>query len=283
MEQQKPLVSAQDVAFFQKTGYWVSPVVIGSERLAELIAHMDRVYEGQFETGRSPWPGYWQPGGNPQALRRTVNASWSDRILHALATDPVIGAMAAALMQADCIRFWHDQLLYKPGRGTGRESEKANVGWHQDWSYWQNCLEPSLVTAWIAFADTDENNGCMQVVPGSNRWGLVKISDFFDQDLQRQQRDIEHAAGRAFRPQPVPLKAGQISFHHALTIHGSGPNRSDTPRRSLAVHLMTGNTRYKKFVKDHMNVLLMREDGAQLNEGDLFAGKHFPVLYPQAE
>ncbi len=270
------LPGPDDVAFFQEKGYWVSPKIISDDRLEQLRERMERVYNEQFETGKPPWRGYWKTGDNPRALRKTDNSHWSDLVIRALATDPVIGAIAAKLMQTDCIRLWHDQLLYKPGRGPGRET--ANVGWHQDYSYWQCAAEPTLVTAWVAFDDVDLSNGCMQVVPYSHKWGLVNVNDFFEQDLEKQQRMMELPEGASFEPVPLIMKAGQVSFHHALTIHGSGPNTTDKPRRSLAVHLMTGNTRYKAGSRSdrHMNVLLL-----QPKDGDLFAGDWFPVLYEE--
>ncbi|WP_274364601.1 phytanoyl-CoA dioxygenase family protein [Paenibacillus thermotolerans] len=267
------LPSEKDVAFFKEQGYWVSPKIISDERLAEIIEHSEKVYDGIYERGRAPWSG-WTRGDNPRALRKTDNSHWADNVLMGVATDPVIGEIAARLMETDCIRLWHDQLLYKPGRGPGKET--ANVGWHQDYSYWQCAAEPSLVTAWVAFTDVDLTNGCMQVIPRSHRWGLRRISDFFEQDLEKQQREMDLPDGEAFVTQPLIMKAGQVSFHHALTVHGSGANMTDQPRRSMAVHLMTGDTRYRKGSRSegHMNVQLLNG-----SDGDIFQGEPFPVLY----
>ena len=46
---------------------------------------------------------------------------------------------------------------------------------------------------------------------------------------------------------PVELLKGEVSFHHCLTIHGSGPNLSNAPRRSIAVHLQNGANRYQDY------------------------------------
>lgn len=268
------LPTEKDIAFFAENGYWVSPKLIDDERLERLRESMERVYNGDYETGRAPWKGYWTPA-HGDGLRKTDNSHWSDSVLRGLATDPVIGQTAALLMGADCIRLWHDQLLYKPGRAGG-EGKKANVGWHQDYSYWQSAAEPSLLTAWVAFDDVDLANGCMQMVPRSHKWGLRRVNDFFEQDMQKQESEMDLPEGEKFQPVPIIMKAGQVSFHHALTFHGSGPNTTDRPRRSLAVHLMTGTTRYRKGEKrhGHMNVDLL-----QPQDGDLFEGELFPELY----
>lgn len=271
------LPNEQDIAFFQENGYWVAPKIISDDRLEQIIERMERVYEGEYETGRSPHPGHWKKGDNPKSLRKTDNSHWSDTVLRSVATDPIIGEIAGRLMQTDLIRLWHDQLLYKPGPNTKQNT--ANVGWHQDYSYWQCCAQPTLVTAWVAFTDVDLSNGCMQVVPRSNQWGLMNASDFFEQDLQKLEEKMELPEGETFQTVPLVMKAGQVSFHHALTIHGSGPNMTDQPRRSMAVHLMTGDTRYKQGSPSelHMNVGILGG-----SDGDVFEGAAFPILWQQS-
>lgn len=260
----------EDIDFYKEHGYWISPKVISDERLKRCIEHMNMVYDGQFETGTEPWT-YWK--GEP-GLRQTNNAHWADYTLRELATDPTIGAIAAALMGTDTVKVWHDQLLFKPGSGDART--KANVGWHQDYHYWQCAAEPSMITAWIAFDDVNLANGCMQVVPGSHKWGLIDVNDFYDHDLEKQEREMKLPEGKNFTPIPLVMKAGQVSFHHAMTLHGSGPNTSSAPRRSLTVHLMAGETRYKAGTSSdhHMNVQL-----AKPKDGEPFTGKWFPVTY----
>ncbi|SEO67506.1 Phytanoyl-CoA dioxygenase (PhyH) [Paenibacillus sp. OV219] len=252
----------------------MSPKIFSDAQLEKIIEHQDRIYQGVFETGRTPVCNWLEGIDNPRALRKTDNSHWSDLTLRTVATDPTIGAIAAKLMNANIIRLWHDQLLYKPGRGTGKEM--ANVGWHQDFVYWQNCMEPTLVTAWVAFTDVDLSNGCMQAVPRSHKWGLVNVNNFFEQNLEKQQAEIELPENEVFKPAPLVMRAGQVSFHHSLTIHGSGANVTDMPRRSMAVHLMTGDTRYRHTPKSsHFNAQILNG-----NEGDLYEGDSWPILYP---
>jgi len=266
------LPTIKDVEFFESEGYWIAPVLIADEQLEALRAHMELVFQGQFETGRAPWQGYWSPEhGN--VLRKTDNSHWADRTIQTLALDSRIGEIAARLMKAPTIRLWHDQLLHKPGQAPGASA--TNVGWHQDYQYWQCAEKPTLLTAWVAFDDVDLNNGCMQFIPRSNQWGLASTGDFFDQNTASQWDRINRQHPEA-QPLPVVLKAGQVSFHHCLTFHGSGPNFTERPRRSLAIHLMTGDTRYRVGTDSdgHMNVLLLHP-----SPGQTFAGPEFPVIF----
>lgn len=267
----KWLPTADDVRFFEERGYWIGPKLFDDEDLNRFREHMDRVYAGEFETGRPPWRGYWRPDDGA-VLRKTDNSHWADRTLRDLATDQRIGEIAARLMGQDVVRLWHDQLLYKPGSGPG--VTRVNVGWHQDYQYWQCAETPTLLTAWVAFDDVDLDNGCMQFMAGSHRWGLEREGNFFEQDTQEQLRRLE--AEHPIETVPVVMRAGQVSFHHCLTFHGSGPNRTRNPRRSLAIHLMAGETRYRPETASdsHMNVELARP-----RSGEPFSGQWFPVLF----
>ncbi len=273
------LPSEGDIKFFQDNGYWIGPKVVTDSELEALREHMDRVYAGEYETGRPPYLGGWKPGGDAKGIRKTDNSHWSDCTLRALALNETIGAMAAQLIGSDTIHLWHDQLLYKPGAGSNSE-QAGNVGWHQDFHYWQCVDPPRLLTAWVAFDDVDENNGCMQVVPGSNHWGLMEGGDFFSKDLAAQEAAMKAPDGSHFHPVSCKLKAGELSFHHCLTLHGSGPNSTHHPRRSLVIHMMPGDTRYKAGTSgdNHMNVLLLKARGG--HDGDLFAGPDNPVIFP---
>lgn len=268
------LPKEQDVSFFEENGYWLSPVIFTSEELEAIKAHQDALYQGQYELGREPVCNWLEGKDSPSALRKTDNSHWADGTLRQLALDPTIGAIAAKLMKADVIRLWHDQLLYKPARGSGKES--ANVGWHQDFSYWQSAQEPSLITAWVAFHDVDLSNGCIQMVPRSHKWGLLNVGDFFEQNMEKQQEQMDIPEGERMTTVPIIMKAGQVSFHHALTIHGSGANTSGGPRRSMAVHLMTGDTTYagRPRGEGHFNAKMM---GGRI--GERFEGDAWPVLY----
>jgi ectoine hydroxylase-related dioxygenase (phytanoyl-CoA dioxygenase family) len=271
------LPTREDVRFFQDKGYWLGGKVLSDEQLDALRQAMEDVYAGRYETGIGPMA-VWIPGDNPKAIRKSDNAHWASTTLRKLATNPTIGAMAARLIDTPEIRLWHDQLLYKPGQGSAGKQAAGNVGWHQDSHYWQ-CTITDLLTAWVAFDDVTLDNGCMQVAPGSHRWGLLKESDFFNSDLDAMKKKIEEETGHAFTTEPCTLKAGEVSFHHCLTIHGSGPNMTDKPRRSLVLHLQPDHAYYIAGTpsENHQCAILLRSRGGK--NGDLFRGDYWPALY----
>ena len=121
------------------------------------------------------------------------------------------------------IRFDTSKLNMKaPGYG-------AAVEWHQDWAFYPH-TNSDLCAVGVMMDDCGLENGPLLCIPGSHRG---KIHD-------------HHAAGAfcgAIDPATSGIdfdkavactgKAGSISIHHVMTIHGSAVNTSPKPRRLL--------------------------------------------------
>ena len=93
-----------------------------------------------------------------------------DTAFHDVLFHPAITVKAAQLLGVERLRFWHDQVFYKPPRHPGV------VTWHQDYSYWTRSTPAGHVTCWIGLDDSTLENGCVHYVPGSHRWGLCRGS-----------------------------------------------------------------------------------------------------------
>ncbi len=94
---------------------------------------------------------------------------WEDQPSVApLTFHPRLCAAAAALLESDCARLWHDQALYK--EAGGRQTDA-----HADYPFWP-VDEPRLVSAWIPFDGVNRGGGIMGYVQGShdNRQGSVR-------------------------------------------------------------------------------------------------------------
>ena len=179
-------------------------------------------------------------------LRKNDYASRMVRELAALVEWPGIGAYAAALAGADAVRLWHDQLLYKPAS----PDERGNVGWHTDRQYWRGCSSTAMLTCWVPFHDCDAATGGVAFVPGSHRGPDPEGLDFFDQHLD---------ARTAVVPE---LRRGDVTFHHCRTVHGSGPNTSAAPRRSMAIHLQPADNHHVPGAYHRNDELVRTVDGA---------------------
>ena len=205
--------------------------------MAEARQHAAAVCAGLHETARSPSTDIGHGRGE---LRKIDQAWWADATIASVVTSGVLGQMAAELLGVDTIRLWHDQLLWKPP-GGGREGV---VGWHQDRAYWTASSTSDMVTAWVALDDVTADMGAMRFVPGSHRWGrVVDGNAFFEKDHESQRARARLPDGAEWREDLVEVQAGQATFHHCKTLHGSAANISDRPRISLAVHLISGDAR----------------------------------------
>ncbi len=157
--------------------------------------------------------------------------------------------IAESLIGSD-IQLFHDQALYKPAFHGGE------VFWHQDNAYWQ-CVPPNLVSIWIALDDADEENGCMNVIPGSYLEGLETHGRAESEKgnvpaLLQVKADVNRAI-------PVPVKAGCAMVHHCMTLHQTNPNRSRRDRRAMVIHYMQTGTRNRDGVVMKDNLLLRGE------------------------
>ena len=118
-------------------------------------------------------------------------------------------------------------------------NEKGFVSFHQDAKYIG--LEPhNWVTAWIAVTNSNEENGCMRMWPGSHKDDLKNHEQKFDEDnLLTRGQTIENVPIE--ETEPVILNAGQMSLHHPTVIHGSGLNRSNDRRIGFVVQSYIGS------------------------------------------
>jgi hypothetical protein len=268
-----------DVASYRENGWWKSGPIFSESDLEKMRTAMYQVYAADFPTGREPHGGPWifDPADR-YAVRKVDQSHWTNPLLAEVVVNPIVGEIAGRLAGTNEIRLWHDQLLFKPGQKNAAGANTGKVGWHQDYYYWQCAAPCEMLTAWVAFDDVTMANGCMQVVPGSHKWGLLPGSDFFSQDTDSMKGKIE-AMGHEWKTAPVELKAGEVSFHHYLTIHGSGPNSTDRPRRSIVLHLQPRDCVFQPGTEcdAHQNAQRMMELGRKA--GDPFAGDIWHTLW----
>lgn len=243
------LPSEEDISFFRQHGYYLSKKILSAGDIDAAIESSERFYRGEVRSCSLPLSDRSYPKGDfGEKLRKHDFASFlAPEGLANLVRKPLIGAIAARLVGASAIRLWHDQLLYKPGQKEGEPvSQSANLGWHTDLGYWRNCSSNRMITAWIPFHDCDEAMGSITMIDGSHLWsGNLEGLDAFEKDLDLLERKFV-TGGKSVRKVVMNMQKGQVSFHHCLTIHGSGPNRSPHPRRSIAVHLQDDANCYRE-------------------------------------
>ena len=263
---------------YWERGYWISPKLFSDEQIAQIRAAQERLWNGDYDHHTPSQYGIRKIEVESQRVRQQCNGFWLIDDIRDAVTSPVLGAIGARLMQVDRVRLWHDQVIYKPGIGSTGTTAEGNIGWHQDYGFWKCSSTTNMCTAWVALQDTDLPNGGMRTIVGSHKWGLIEGSDtFFDQDLEALAERYSAEGKGEWLDEPCVLKAGQASFHHALTFHGSGPNLTDEPRISVVAHMMPGDTVYQDQQQWHPNMVLL---GPSLREGQPFEGDYWPQMWP---
>lgn len=132
----------------------------------------------------------------------------------------------------------------------------STVGWHQDAYYWPLTPHESL-TAWLAFDDSTEENGAMEVIPGSHTAGLLKHVRKVGTDSVLT-LECERGQFREDIRRPVVLHAGEVSLHDDKLVHGSPANRSDHRRAGLTMRYSRTNVRCDLSINPHFKSYLCR-------------------------
>ena len=148
------------------------------------------------------------------------------------------------------VSFWHDQLFAKPPKHGG------NVAWHQDFSYWTRTGPCDHITVHVALDEQTIENGSLHFIPASHNWTRttynpttnqhdthpLPITDINFTTMDSIQAVLTPHEQQHFLPIPALLRKGEMSIHHPLTVHGSYPNRSDSPRRATVVNYFVTGT-----------------------------------------
>jgi non-heme Fe2+,alpha-ketoglutarate-dependent halogenase len=228
-------LSAEAVAQYRRDGFYFP--------LPALSRDEARGYRDRLEA-------YEQSSGGPIAgnMRHKVHLlfTWA----HELVRHPAIVDAVEDVIGPD-ILCWSSNFFIKEARSP------SFVSWHQDATYW-GLSTTDVITAWVAFADAPVESGAMKFWPGSHLRNQLEHRDTFDQDnlLSRGQEiavAVPDGAGV-----DVVLKAGEMSLHHVLLAHSSGPNTTDDRRIGLAIRYIPPHVRQLK-VRDSATLVRGRD------------------------
>ena len=121
-----------------------------------------------------------------------------------------------------------------------KSSGKPGQAWHQDEDYIPT-RDRSLIGAWVAIDDATINNGCLWVLPGSHKSGILWDQTWHgdrNYDCAELSTGFPYSDDQAV---PVEVKAGSVVFFNGYLLHKSLPNKAPigTFRRSLVNHYMS--------------------------------------------
>jgi hypothetical protein len=211
------VTDAETSAFFAEHGWVIVRGVVPPAHIEALRRAVDRIQAAS----RPPSPGeVWEVAGVSRASPEIFGHS----------RDPAVARVAGAALGSARVQLLQDTVLVKPALVGGA------VAWHQDHTYTGYLAPARVVSARLALTDDGVAQGCLEVIDGSHAWGPIG-----DVRALRETRVADALGARAAawqdRVVAVELHPGDVSLHHCLTFHRSGPNAGATPRKTLITRL----------------------------------------------
>jgi len=258
-------ISAEQIKFFDTNGYLAGIKLLNDEQIETLRAELDQITE-PAHPGRGLFYEYnSNEASDPSRTLFHALGAWRVASgFHDMLWNPLFTVPASQLLDGP-VRFWHDQIFFKPARHGGV------VAWHQDYSYWTRTTPMAHLSCWIGLDDSTRENGCVHYVPGSHRWNLLPITGLAD-DMNSIQRVLTDEQKEQFKPIAIELKRGEAAFHHPLMVHGSFENNTDRPRRATVINV------FRDGVQSASNDPLLAGVPA-VPSGEKISGRFFPLLF----
>jgi len=238
-------LSESDSAAFARDGFLIRDRIISRADVERLRTEMARSFEGDYDSGLLPDEVNWKPGHDPHVTRQICNAWKANRMLAGVVLHPAVGQAVARLNNWPGARLAQDNLLWKPPSGGGRHG--GSLGMHQDSAYAGWAAPRLMCTVWIALDDVSAEGGTMEFARGSHLWHKGgPIGAFHNPDDYKADFRKAAAAAGVAEPEMVPVAVpmGGGSIHHGWLWHGSGPNRTANPRRSVVSHCLSSEARF---------------------------------------
>jgi ectoine hydroxylase-related dioxygenase (phytanoyl-CoA dioxygenase family) len=180
--------------------------------------------------------------------------------------------IAAELLGVRAVRLYHDQALFKePGGGP--------TPWHQDQYYWPLDTDRT-VTMWMPLVDVAPDMGGMEFGSGTHRrpaLAELAISDESEAFFERLAASGEFPVAK-----PVPMAAGDATFHAGWTLHRAMPNTSNRLREVMTIIFFADGTlllepRYEERKSPFQSLF------PGLSPGDAAASDMTPIVYSADE
>ena len=135
----------------------------------------------------------------------------------ALATHPRVLDVVEALIGPDILLYDVEYIVKEP-------RTPSFVSWHQDLTFW-GLSDDAQVTLWLALSPATAESGCMRMIPGSHKSGMVAHATSEDGDNVLLQSQTVNGVDETQAVMCL-LRPGQASFHHGWTLHASMPNQT---------------------------------------------------------
>jgi hypothetical protein len=160
--------------------------------------------------------------GDPDpSFKRTYQQVFNLESFHALPHHPALKSVMNMLVG--------EQVLVHPkpiGRLIFPNCDSLTVHAHQDYRFMSG--DPECFTVWIPLHDCPMDLGPLQILEGSNRFGVINHED---ENLHVPEISVQALTEGDWVGGQI--NAGDVLIFHSLTVHAASPNRSNRMRISM--------------------------------------------------
>ncbi|MBK8024804.1 MAG: phytanoyl-CoA dioxygenase family protein [Chloroflexi bacterium] len=225
-----PTIGEAERAFFAENGYMIVEGALYPDEIEHLRAETTALCRGDRGPIRGVTPADPQDA-DAEVLKRYLCIHFPHK-LSPLMLDhlghPVIVDVLTKVIGPN-VKAMQSMLFIKAAGKPGQ-------AWHQDEIYIPT-RDRSLTGGWIALDDATVENGCLWVIPGSHRHGILWPQHHHD---DRRFDCSEETIGFPYKDEdaiPVEVKAGAIVFFNGYLLHRSLPNRAASGYRRVLLNL----------------------------------------------
>lgn len=231
------LQTAPDIAAqFHRDGYLVLPDAFDTAELDALRAETVAICRGEIGPVEGVMPADADTS-DLEVLARYLCIHHPHKLsalMHRQLAAPAVVDVLTEIIGPN-VKCMQSMLFIKSGGKPGQ-------AWHQDEDFIPT-RDRSLTGAWLALDDATVDNGCLWVIPGSHRPGVLwamreQVSSEFDCSDESYGFPYEDSDAV-----PVEVPAGSVVFFNGYLLHRSLPNHTpDGLRRSLVNHYMSAES-----------------------------------------
>lgn len=219
------LLTGSDLATLQQR---INDIMLGTAPVAydRMLMQLDS------DSGKYEDAGQMSKGHKGATLNyRKIQELEFDPLFLAYLQRPLFREICARVYGPDTpVAAFRAMFMNKPAR------KGTFLPWHQDRWTWLD-RDPQI-TVWTALDPATVGNGCVQVVPGSHKLGLINPSH--PSGFLTKEQAARYAI--ADKIQYLELDAGEAVLLHNYLLHASDVNRTDIPRRAFSVCYMDART-----------------------------------------
>lgn len=231
-------LTKDEIQQYARDGYLVLEDVLTEDELSTIDPWFDHFIMGResHRMGRD-FCDMSQPYDTPFEKFQLVNAMLPSRYCPELINNiffRVAQSIASQLYTNGIAAMDYEQFLAKKPSKPG-----ARFTMHQDLGYWPKTKNTWTATFSLALTDSGVENGCLQVVPGSNREPQLRSHRPAGYSGKEGTRDDSHTLIIETRPDDkivyLPVRRGSVTIHDERIVHGSGGNMSDEWRKTYVM------------------------------------------------